>query len=228
MCVIESDNNYNNESIINDNNRYEINNEEKSILNITTNLELAHDLTDSKVLTDTFMYIALIKIDSIDGVDNYDPIINQYVLPYTYGKSTVLKVLKGNINQKQIGFRRLGGKICFEKWLEGEDASKKIMKIKEESGLKNIKNDNIIVNSTIADDIEVEKEKIYLAFLEYDTSLNKENEYWIGGVQYGLREVQQSNTLLNRNDNIGNLIVKDNTTGNWITLSDVVNFSSIK
>lgn len=116
-------------------------------------------------------------------------------------------------------------KIPFEKWLEGEDTPEKIMKIKEEYGLKNIKNDNIIVNSTIANDIEVEKEKIYLAFLEYDTSLNKENEYWIGGVQYVLREVQQSNILLNTNDNIGNLMVKDNTTGNWMKLSEVLDFS---
>lgn len=204
IFVIESDNNYNKESKINENNK-----NEKSILNITTNLEFAYDLTDSKILTDAFEYIALIKIDSIDGVDNYGTVINQYVLPYTYSKATVLKVLKGNINQEKIGFRRLGGKISFEKWLEGDDVPEKIIKIREEYGLKNVKNEDIIVNSTMGDDIEVEKGKIYLAFLEYDTSLNKENEYQIGGVQYGLREVKQSNILLNPNDNIGNLMVKE-------------------
>lgn len=217
-----------NDDLKNDNYVYETDKDGKTILSFTTYLDLAYDLTDSKVLTDAFEYIALIKIDSIDGVDNYDTVINQYVHPYTYGKATVLKVLKGNINQEKIGFRRLGGKISFEKWLEGDDAPEKIIKIREEYGLKNVKNEDIIVNSTMGDDIEVEKGKIYLAFLEYDTSLNKENEYWIGGVQYGLREVQQSDVSSNSNGNVGNLKVKDNTTGNWINLSDVVNFNSIK
>lgn len=218
----------NNDYLQKDNNAYVIDKDEKTILSFTPYLDLAYDLTDSKVLTDAFEYIALIKIDSIDGVDNYDTVINQYVLPYTYGKATVLKVLKGNINQKQINFRRLGGKISFEKWLEGDDAPEKIMKIKEEKGLKNVKNENIIVNTTMSDDIDIEKGKIYLAFLEYDPSLNKGNEYWIGGVQYGLREVQQSNISLSSNNNIGNLKVKDNTTGNWVNLKDVVIINSIK
>ncbi len=233
LAITFNSNNVHNKKIYNDylkkdNNGYEIDKERKTILSFTSYLDWAYDLTDSKVLTDSFEYIALIKIDSIDGVDNYDTVINQYVLPYTYGKATVLKVLKGNINQEQIDFRRLGGKISFEKWLEGDDAPEKIIKIKEESGLKNIKNENIIVNSTMSDDIDVEKGKIYLAFLEYDSSLNKENEYWIGGMQYGLREVQQSNISLSSNNSIGNLKVKDNTTGNWTNLRDVVIIDSIK
>lgn len=198
---------------------------EKSTLRFESFIDLASDYSDSRILTDSFKYIALIRIDSIDGVDNYDTVINQYVSPYTYGKATVLKVLKGEVNQEQIGFRRLGGKMPFDEWIKGDEAPEKIMKIREESGLKNVPTKDIIVDSGVSGDIDIEEGKTYLAFLEYDKSLNKENEYWIGGLQYGLRETQQSDVSAYTTQNTTDLKVKNNITGEWENISDVVDFN---
>lgn len=202
----------------------EVNSEQndKVILEFKSNLDLAYDLTNKKVINNTFDYIALIKIDKIDGVDNYDSVINQYVSPYTYGSATVLNAIKGNIGKSNISFRRLGGQISFKKWLEGDEAPDKILRIREESGLANVPVENIIVDYKNSSDINVEEGKIYLAFLEYNQKLNKENEYWIGGLQYGLREVQGANATSDKIDNVTDLKVKNNNTGKWENITDVV------
>ena len=56
-----------------------------------------------------------------------------------------------------------------------------------------------------------------------DDKINKENEYFIDGLQYGLREVQQSNISTYSTNDISNLKVKNNVTGEWEKLSSVIN-----
>ena len=188
---------------------------EKKVFNVNWKADLSVDLSSSSVITDAFDYISLVRIDSIDGVSNYNSLTGKYVNPYTYGKATILKNIKGNISNNQITYRRLGGVMSFDDWLKGDPSPEKIMKIREESDLKNISTNNIMVSSKVDGDIDIEVGKTYVVFLMRDDKINKENEYFIDGLQYGLREVQQSN--------ISNLKVKNNVTGEWEKLSSVIN-----
>ena len=200
--------------------------DDEYILNFESNLDLAYDLSNKKEINNAFEYIALIKIDKIDGVDNYDSITKQYVSPYTYGKATILKVIKGEIPKSNISFRRLGGKISFEKMLEGDEAPEKLLRIREESGLANVPTKKIFVDSKISGDIDIEEGKVYLAFLEYNKEYNKENEYWIGGLQYGLREVDMTNK--NVINDVNNIKIKNNENGKWEKLSTIADVKETK
>ncbi len=181
-------------------------------------VEYLYDLNDKNVLTDLFDYIAIIKIKSVDGVDNYDYVSNDYVSPYTYGKAEVLKVIKGNISNKEISYNRLGGKISFTKYIEGEEY--KPVDFKRIYNISNIDDSKIIINATYSKDIDIEPGKIYLAFLEYKEGVNRENEYWIGGMEYGLRELSDSNISIN---NIDTIKVRNNTTKKYESINEVIN-----
>ncbi len=165
-------------------------------------------------------YIAIIRIDSLES-SNWDSINNQYVAVYSKGKATVLTVLKGDLSST-ISYRRLGGQIGYNEWMKGSVDKKKMDSI---IGIPT-NPDNVIINSQKEDDIQLEVGKTYLVFMTQYSCCNLENEYTIMAYEYGVRELQQQtewNTLSMQE--VGDLKVKDNKTGNWVKLSDVVNLN---
>lgn len=199
------------------------NNDEKRVFNVNWQADLSVDLSNSSIITEAFDYISLVRIESIDGVSNYNSLTEKYVNPYTYGKATILRNIKGTISNNEITYRRLGGVMSFNDWLKGDPSPEKIMKVREESSLRNISTNDILVSSKVNGDIDIEVGKTYLVFLMHDDKINKENEYFIDGLQYGLREVQQSNISTYSVNNISDLKIKNNVTGEWENLSNVIN-----
>lgn len=198
-----------------------------NVLNVTSVFDLAYDISNSKVLANHSTYIALIKIDSIDGVTNINRKTGNPVSgPYSFGKATVIKNIKGNIPNKNIEFSRMGGEMPYDEWIKGDIDPAKIESVRKEAGLDKVSTKDIKVIYKVEGDIEIEENKTYLVYMNQDLQSNKENEYSIQGFQYGLREI-----LVKDGYNINgveNQKVKNNDTGKWEKLSSVVNLGEIK
>ncbi len=188
----------------------------KKILNVTSVYTYAFDISNSKILADISDYIAIIKIDTIDGVSNKNNLTGKYFAhPYTYVTATVLNVLKGDISTPIINYVRLGGSIPYDEWIKGDVDPNKMEIIRRKNGLSNVSTKNIMVNYKVENDIEIEMGKTYLVYMIQNPS----NEYNIRGVQYGLREVQEDGLSTN---SLSSIKIKNNDTGNWEDLSEVV------
>lgn len=204
-----------------DNKSY-INEDEKQIYNEIYTPFLAVDYSKIDNLNKEANYIAIIRIDSLES-SNWDAINNQYVSVYSKGEATVLKVLKGSLSSS-ISYKRLGGQIEYNEWIKGDVDKEKI-----ENVIGNFSNtDNIIINSQKEGDIKLEVGKTYLVFMRQYSCCNSLNEYTIIGYEYGTRKLQQNEFDTLSTEEFKSLKVKDNKTGEWIRLQDIVNLDELK
>ena len=167
-------------------------------------------MSNNKELCDHHDNIALIEITDVEGSSSYNDKLNTYVDIFTYGNAVVKEVYKGNLKKEdKIDFTRLGGEIEFNKWKKGLN----------ERQLNRLKDDEVYttVVSKSEDDIDVEKGKTYLVFLDH-TSSQKDNEYAITGFAYGMREIDTSKTLTESSE----IMVKNNFTDKYEPLSSIV------
>lgn len=182
--------------------------------NVSYIMDYAVDISSKEVLN-KYNYIAIIKVTSLDGAYNKDDDGNK-TLVFTKGKAKLIYRIKGDINDTTLNFKRLGGTMKWDDWIKNEVDPDKIIETAKASGHTDLS--NYIVNDYPIDDIKLEEGKTYLAFMEKD----KNNDYYIRALQYGLREVKEA-TNINK-DNIRNLLVKDNDKNTWISITDVVEF----
>lgn len=180
------------------------------VMNVTSSLDMLYDYSNTKLIYEHSKYVAIIKVSKIEGASNYNNIIGEYVNPYTYGTAKVIKVYKGTLDKDIIKFSRIGGKITYEQMLKGDSSPEKLLKLKNESKYKDVDNSKLYVEYTILKDIKIEEGKTYLVYIHDDSSVIK-GAYGIFGLQYGLREVKDNNTL-----------VKNNDTNKWEKLSDIM------
>ncbi len=168
-------------------------------------------------------YVAIVKIESIDGADTYNHVLDMYVLPYTYGKMKILKVIKGDIKEGSIvNFNRLGGRVTLEQWYNSMSKSEQevfdkynpttVFKIPYEK-----------VDYRFESDISVKSGKIYLVyFSEYSVRLDEETEYGIRYFEYGLREVKNQKITDYSNIDLDKIEVLDNHSGKYERVSEVI------
>jgi hypothetical protein len=154
--------------------------------------------------------VALVYIDSIDGGRNYSPIFEQFVYPQTFGKMTVLEVYKGDIKPgEQLNYARLGGIITFEEYWNGLSEAQKNKILYQNKGIK--PTEKKYVQEKFLGDIDIETDKNYIVFLKPHTSKDgKHQEYFIDGMQYGLREAKG---YVDGSD--AKMTVLNNETGEW-------------
>ena len=62
---------------------------------------------------DNHEFIAIVHIDRLNPATTYREKTDEYIKPYTSGKATILKTLKGNFNSSEITFLRLGGIVSY-------------------------------------------------------------------------------------------------------------------
>ena len=162
--------------------------------------------------------VALVHIDSIDGGRNYSPIFEQYVYPQTIGKMTVLEVYKGDVKPgEQLTYSRLGGIITFEEYWNGLSEAQKNKILYLNKGIK--PTESKYVQEKFRGDIDVEADKNYVVFLLPQSSKDgKLLEYFIDGMQYGLREAKG---YVDGSD--ANMTVLNNETKEWESPSSIMN-----
>lgn len=170
----------------------------------------AYDITDTQYVYDHTTEVVLIHIDSIDGVDNYSSVHDDYVSTYTYGKATVKKKYKGSLTEnQQIDFYRTGGKIEFNDFYNGQPQ-------REQKRLDNLEVKPQYVVEKYKDDIDLEVGKTYLAYIVSEKDIHNNGAYAIIYYQTGLREVQGN--LHSRTS----LQVYNNYTKSWESIENVL------
>jgi len=134
----------------------------KYLFGVTLDVDLSLNLENTEIMYELVDFVALVRIDSVDGVTNFNPILKEYVMPYSYGKATVLQLFKGKIENDVIEYTRGGGTMPYDEWIKGEDNPEKLLELKEKSEFKNIPNSKIVVQTGLNGDITLEIGKIYL------------------------------------------------------------------
>lgn len=194
--------------------------DEKIVYEAFYELYMSVDYSNKQTLNNEADYIAIVTIDSLSA-SNWDDLNNEYVSPYTKGSAKVLTTLKGTLPES-INYKRLGAEISYNEWIKGDVDPNKIEAITSIDE----DNTNVEVDSRMSSDIHLNKGKTYLVFMKQYSCCNVDNEYTIIAFEFGTRELQQQSDI--SINNVGSMKVKDNTTGEWVNISDVVDFNSIK
>lgn len=197
--------------------------DKKNIQEIEVSASFAFDISNITQLRDYSNMVVIATIDSVDGVSTIAGSGEFSPMPKSYGKMTVLKVLKGDSNLSMSDYARPGGVIStaeYERYapvemVSNDDAHRK------EAGVV-IDKDNTFFDYQFKNDIEFEAGKTYLLFGTY---IEKTGTLFIDGVQYSTREVKQdtTNTTVFRSmPKESDLRVKDNDTGEYIPLETII------
>ena len=179
------------------------------------------DMSNNATIANEAEYIIIGKVESIEGVVNYNPSSNHYVMARTIGNINVLQVLKGNIEETEIPFIRLGGTLPiseFEKSLYDEQITK--MNLDQMS--QEYKENTYVIEETNGD-IKIETNKTYLMYLNYSKDYERYN---IKFMEYGLREISDENILNSVNtfdtNQYRTIKVKNNKTGEYEPLDSIL------
>lgn len=199
------------------------------ILDQKSELNYAINIADSSVRNENSEFIIIGTIESVDGGINYNPTTKEYTNIQTIGNLKINKIIKGDIEEKTIPFIRLGGTIKFSEYEKGlNDAQKsKLESLDYIQELTNEEKDTKYVSYTLVDDISVEVGKTYLMYLNYNEDYERYGIVFIG---QGLREIQEVSLAEAKSisskeltaENKQNIKVKNNYTGEYESLSDVV------
>lgn len=164
--------------------------------------------------------IVIMRIISLDGATmEYDGMVGM-----SYGTMLINDVIKGGIKKGSVvGYIKPGGTISMEEWesYQTEESNQKRARLRTENN-KNINLVNTYINTLVEDDIEAEPGKTYLAYLKYNTALNK---YEIIGLGNGMRELKINKATESVSAmalNINNQQIKNNRTGEYENLNDYI------
>jgi len=193
----------------------EIDNEDEGIPTVVSIAEWTLDIRDAEVVAEKSSNIAIVRIDEISGFGNYSEVTGEYMMPYTYGKMTVLQNVKGELPlDKELKFYRMGGILTAEEYYTGLGEE-----MKAEYGEMNADDPELWTKKmryVTEGDIKLELGKEYLVYLVPDTVYDQRGEaYGMILAQGGTREVRSG-------VNGEWTEVLNNFTGEWEKLSDVV------
>lgn len=206
--------------LIQDSNK-KITNEEyildEKIYNLEYSVTYGFELNDLEEMYKGNEFIAIIYVDKVNPSTTYRDYTDEYIMPYTPGEATILKVLKGHFASEKISFSRLGGKVSYyeyEKSLYLSEREKFGSFFSEED--KN----NLYINNRSQGDITIENNKMYLAYMNRNDDFHKKNEYNIEALEYGLREVKIE--VSNSNLTSSNIKIKNNKTDEYENIKKAV------
>lgn len=208
--------------------------EEQIYMNLESSGSFLTDMSDNTTIANDAEWIIIGTVESIEGMTNYNPTTENYVMARTVGTIKVNKVIKGNLNEDKISFIRLGGVVPLGEYIKSQPQAHL-----EKMGLNNLSQEdkeNKYVKETMAGDIEIEEGKTYLMYLIYSDYYDR---YSIEFLQYGLREISENSltstnqSLLNTNsktlkDNDLTIKVKNNNNGEYETLDSIIPKSIIE
>lgn len=190
------------------------------VYSVSSDALLTIDISDPEVVAGRSSNIALVRITSIDGSDNYSEVYGDYVYPYTYGHMTILENIKGELAVgESVMFYKLGGTLSVDRYYEGLTEG-------EKEKFDAIRNNNDTLRASgqidirVSDDITVETGKTYLVYLTPEISYYGEpNTYAITCFQGGIREARLQETDTRSHSDVK---ILNNFTGEWENLSDIV------
>lgn len=184
-----------NDELLNDPNvKYGKEETEKTLKN-KINLDIEENLSKKEVRNNHAKYIVIAKVSKINGARNVDPKTGEETLIMTEGELEILDVLKGDIKDKNIKFRRVGGKMNYAEYLKGSPIKREKLKNNPEMDIySKEEKEKMMIEECANEDIKLEEGKTYLMYLKYNKELGTN---LVKFYQYGTRELEpiQKNTM---------------------------------
>ena len=160
----------------------------------TSELDLSENISKKEIRRRSNESIVIAKISKINGATNVSPKGTETMI-MTNGELEILDVLKGDIKDKNIKFRKVGGKMNYAEYLKGSPIKREKLKNNPEMDIySKEEKEKMMVEEYVNGDIKLEEGKTYLMYLRYDKEFNT---YFVDFYQYGTRELEpiQKNTM---------------------------------
>lgn len=184
-----------NDELLNDPNVKYGKEETGEILKNKMDLDMREDISKKEIRRKLSDNIVIAKVSKINGARNVDPKTGEETLIMTEGELEILDVLKGDIKDKNIKFRRVGGRMNYAEYLKGSPIKREKLKNNPEMDIySKEEKEKIMIEECANGDIKLEEGKTYLMYLRYDKEFNT---YFVDFYQYGTRELEpiQKNTM---------------------------------
>lgn len=184
-----------NDELLNDPNVKYGKEETGEILKNKMDLDMIEDISKKEIRRKLSDNIVIAKVSKINGARNVDPKTGEETLIMTEGELEILDVLKGDIKDKNIKFRRVGGRMNYAEYLKGSPIKREKLKNNPEMDIYSKEEKNKMYIEEYKDgDIKLEEGKTYLIYMNFD---KEENSYLVDLFEYGARELEpiQKNTL---------------------------------
>ena len=184
-----------NDELLNDPNVKYGKEETGEILKNKMDFDMIEDISKKEIRRKLSDNIVIAKVSKINGARNVDPKTGEETLIMTEGELEILDVLKGDIKDKNIKFRRVGGKMNYAEYLKGSPIKRE--KLKNNPGMdiySKEEKEKMMIEECANEDIKLEEGKTYLMYLKYNKELGTN---LVKFYQYGTRELEpiQKNTM---------------------------------
>ena len=184
-----------NDELLNDPNVKYGKEETGEILKNKMDFDMIEDISKKEIRRKLSDNIVIAKVSKINGARNVDPKTGEETLIMTEGELEILDVLKGDIKDKNIKFRRVGGKMNYAEYLKGSPIKREKLKNNPEMDIySKEEKEKMMIEECANEDIKLEEGKTYLMYLKYNKELGTN---LVKFYQYGTRELEpiQKNTL---------------------------------
>ena len=184
-----------NDELLNDPNVKYGKEETGEILKNKMDFDMIEDISKKEIRRKLSDNIVIAKVSKINGARNVDPKTGEETLIMTEGELEILDVLKGDIKDKNIKFRRVGGKMNYAEYLKGSPIKREKLKNNPEMDIySKEEKEKMMIEECANEDIKLEEGKTYLMYLKYNKELRTN---LVKFYQYGTRELEpiQKNTM---------------------------------
>ena len=140
----------------------------------------------------------------------------------------ILDVLKGDLKEKSVIIKKLGGRMKYKEYLKGSKTLREKIKNNPEMKMTEEEEEKEYVEYVPQNDVLLEEGKTYLFYLTKD---KEDGIYGVEFLQYGSRELEKisKKTMLkavsgfNKTNKINGVVrVKNNDTGKYENIEDVI------
>ena len=184
-----------NDELLNDPNVKYGKEETGEILKNKMDFDMIEDISKKEIRRKLSDNIVIAKVSKINGARNVDPKTGEETLIMTEGELEILDVLKGDIKDKNIKFRRVGGRMNYAEYLKGSPIKREKLKNNPEMDIySKEEKEKMMIEEYANEDIKLEEGKTYLMYLKYNKELGTN---LVKFYQYGARELEpiQKNTM---------------------------------
>ena len=177
-----------NDELLNDPNVKYGKEETGEILKNKMDFDMIEDISKKEIRRKLSDNIVIAKVSKINGARNVDPKTGEETLIMTEGELEILDVLKGDIKDKNIKFRRVGGKMNYAEYLKGSPIKREKLKNNPEMDIySKEEKEKMMIEECANEDIKLEEGKTYLMYLKYNKELGTN---LVKFYQYGTRELE--------------------------------------
>ena len=189
---------------------------------------LSEDISKREVRRKVDCNIVIGKVKKIISSSNVNKDGKEETHIITKAELEILDVLKGDLKEKSVIIKKLGGRMKYKEYLKGSKTLREKIKNNPEMKMTEEEEEKEYVEYVPQNDVLLEEGKTYLFYLTKD---KEDGIYGVEFLQYGSRELEKisKKTMLkavsgfNKTNKInGDVRVKNNDTGKYENIEDVI------